>query len=175
VSRGSPDEAKGALYLGALDVKLTAAHVQALDKATTPVLPFPTDMLAFVPTFAFGGTTINGLAIASAIADGDCSYLDGGALEATRSRKTMAMTGRQPRGTMHSHALPSSAHPPRQTGSRRAARRAGNRDGMRVFGAGDGHDPWRPAPGQLGGLAIRGRRRKRSAAFVDRSRSRRRV
>jgi hypothetical protein len=24
------------------------------------VLPFPTDMLAFVPTFAFGGTTING-------------------------------------------------------------------------------------------------------------------
>jgi hypothetical protein len=41
-------------------VKLTAAHVQALDKATTPPLPFPTDMLAFVPTFAFGGTTING-------------------------------------------------------------------------------------------------------------------
>jgi hypothetical protein len=46
--------------LGALDVSLTAAHVQALDKATTPALPFPTDMLAFVPTFAFGGTTING-------------------------------------------------------------------------------------------------------------------
>ena len=46
--------------LGALDVNLTAAHMQALDKATTPVLPFPTDMPAFVPTFAFGGTTING-------------------------------------------------------------------------------------------------------------------
>jgi aryl-alcohol dehydrogenase-like predicted oxidoreductase len=47
--------------LGALDVKLTPEHVQALDKATTPSLPFPTDMLSAVPTFAFGGTTINGV------------------------------------------------------------------------------------------------------------------
>jgi hypothetical protein len=47
--------------LGALDVKLTPEHVQALDKATTPNLPFPTDMLSAVPTFAFGGTTINGV------------------------------------------------------------------------------------------------------------------
>ncbi len=46
--------------VGALDVPLTAAHVKALDDATTPHLPFPTDMLAAVPTFAFGGTTING-------------------------------------------------------------------------------------------------------------------
>ncbi len=46
--------------LGALDVKLTTEHVQSLDKATTPTLPFPTDMLAAVPTFAFGGTTIDG-------------------------------------------------------------------------------------------------------------------
>jgi aryl-alcohol dehydrogenase-like predicted oxidoreductase len=46
--------------LGGLDVKLTPANVQALDRATTPALPFPTDMLAAVPTFAFGGTTIDG-------------------------------------------------------------------------------------------------------------------
>lgn len=46
--------------LGALDVKLAPAHVEALDKATTPSLPFPAAMLSFVPTFAFGGTTING-------------------------------------------------------------------------------------------------------------------
>jgi aryl-alcohol dehydrogenase-like predicted oxidoreductase len=46
--------------LGALDVKLTAAHLEALDKATTPILPFPANMLSFVPSFAFGGTTING-------------------------------------------------------------------------------------------------------------------
>jgi aryl-alcohol dehydrogenase-like predicted oxidoreductase len=46
--------------LGALEVKLTAEQVQALDKASMPTLPFPTDMLSAVPTFAFGGTTING-------------------------------------------------------------------------------------------------------------------
>jgi aryl-alcohol dehydrogenase-like predicted oxidoreductase len=46
--------------LGALEVKLTAGHVASLDKATTPVLPFPTDMLAAVPTFVYGGTTLNG-------------------------------------------------------------------------------------------------------------------
>lgn len=46
--------------LGALEVKLTAEHVQALDKASTPTLPFPCDMLSAVPAFAFGGTTING-------------------------------------------------------------------------------------------------------------------
>jgi len=48
--------------VGALDVKLAPAHVEALDKASTPTLPFPTDMLAAVPMFAFGGTTINGQA-----------------------------------------------------------------------------------------------------------------
>jgi hypothetical protein len=46
--------------LGALEVRLSPAQVQLLDKATTPALPFPTDMLAAVPMFAFGGTTING-------------------------------------------------------------------------------------------------------------------
>jgi aryl-alcohol dehydrogenase-like predicted oxidoreductase len=48
--------------LGALDVKLSPEHVASLDKATTPALPFPTDMLAAVPMFAYGGTTINGQA-----------------------------------------------------------------------------------------------------------------
>jgi hypothetical protein len=46
--------------VGALDVKLTPEHVAALDKASTPSLPFPVDMLAAVPAFAYGGTTING-------------------------------------------------------------------------------------------------------------------
>ncbi|GAC1539107.1 MAG: aldo/keto reductase [Polyangiales bacterium] len=46
--------------VGALDVKLTAEQVAALDAASKPVLPFPVDMLAAVPMFAFGGTTING-------------------------------------------------------------------------------------------------------------------
>jgi aryl-alcohol dehydrogenase-like predicted oxidoreductase len=48
--------------LGALDVKLTADHVALLDNASTPTLPFPTDMLSMVPAFAYGGTTINGQA-----------------------------------------------------------------------------------------------------------------
>lgn len=48
--------------VGALDVKLTPAHVAALDAATTPALPFPTDMLSAVPAFAYGGTIINGQA-----------------------------------------------------------------------------------------------------------------
>jgi aryl-alcohol dehydrogenase-like predicted oxidoreductase len=46
--------------LGALDVTLSAAQVAALDEATKPALPFPTDMLGAVPMFTFGGTTING-------------------------------------------------------------------------------------------------------------------
>lgn len=46
--------------IGALDVKLTPEHVAALDKASTPTLPFPVDMLSAVPAFAYGGTTING-------------------------------------------------------------------------------------------------------------------
>jgi aryl-alcohol dehydrogenase-like predicted oxidoreductase len=46
--------------LGALDVKLTAEQGKALDAASKPVLSFPADMLAAVPMFAFGGTTING-------------------------------------------------------------------------------------------------------------------
>jgi aryl-alcohol dehydrogenase-like predicted oxidoreductase len=46
--------------IGALDVKLTPEHVAALDKASTPTLSFPADMLSMVPAFAYGGTTING-------------------------------------------------------------------------------------------------------------------
>ncbi len=48
--------------IGALDVKLTPAEIEALDKASTPSLPFPVDMLTMVPAFVFGGTTINGQA-----------------------------------------------------------------------------------------------------------------
>jgi aryl-alcohol dehydrogenase-like predicted oxidoreductase len=46
--------------VGALEVKLTPEHVAALDEASKPTLPFPTDMLSAVPAFAYGGTTING-------------------------------------------------------------------------------------------------------------------
>ena len=48
--------------VGALDVKLTAEQIASLDKASTPALPFPCDMLTMVPAFAFGGTNINGQA-----------------------------------------------------------------------------------------------------------------
>jgi len=46
--------------VGALDVRLGVEQVAALDKASTPTLPFPCDMLSAVPAFAYGGTTING-------------------------------------------------------------------------------------------------------------------
>lgn len=46
--------------VGALAVKLTQEHVERLDRATKPTLPFPVDMLGAVPMFAYGGTTING-------------------------------------------------------------------------------------------------------------------
>jgi aryl-alcohol dehydrogenase-like predicted oxidoreductase len=48
--------------IGALGVHLTPAHIAALDDASKPSLPFPTDMLSAVPSFAYGGTTINGQA-----------------------------------------------------------------------------------------------------------------
>jgi aryl-alcohol dehydrogenase-like predicted oxidoreductase len=46
--------------VGALDVKLAPAHLATLGDATKPTLPFPVNMLAAVPSFAYGGTTING-------------------------------------------------------------------------------------------------------------------
>lgn len=48
--------------VGALDVKLTSSDVEALDNASKPSLPFPTDMLSMVPAFAWGGTSVNGQA-----------------------------------------------------------------------------------------------------------------
>jgi aryl-alcohol dehydrogenase-like predicted oxidoreductase len=48
--------------LAALDVRLTADHVAKLDAVSKPQLPFPCDMLPMVPSFAYGGTTINGTA-----------------------------------------------------------------------------------------------------------------
>jgi aryl-alcohol dehydrogenase-like predicted oxidoreductase len=46
--------------LGALEVNLTPAEIESLDKLTTPTFGFPMDFLAAVPAFAFGGTSING-------------------------------------------------------------------------------------------------------------------
>lgn len=46
--------------LAALDVKLTAAHMEKLDTASKPQLAFPADFVANAAPFYFGGTTING-------------------------------------------------------------------------------------------------------------------
>ena len=46
--------------VGALDVKITAEQIAKLDDQTKPALPFPAEMLLAVPSFAFGGTTVNG-------------------------------------------------------------------------------------------------------------------
>ena len=48
--------------LAALDVRLTPAQMEALDVVSAPTLNFPTQFLKFVPTFAQGGTTVNGVA-----------------------------------------------------------------------------------------------------------------
>ena len=48
--------------LAAVDVKLSDVHVAALDGASEPTLNFPAAFLKFVPTFAQGGTTVNGVA-----------------------------------------------------------------------------------------------------------------
>jgi aryl-alcohol dehydrogenase-like predicted oxidoreductase len=46
--------------LAAADLVLAAAHVAKLDELSKPTLGFPADMLDIVPSFAYGGTTING-------------------------------------------------------------------------------------------------------------------
>lgn len=46
--------------LAALEVTLTAAHVEKLDAVSKPSLPFPCDFVANSPAFYFGGTTIDG-------------------------------------------------------------------------------------------------------------------
>jgi aryl-alcohol dehydrogenase-like predicted oxidoreductase len=46
--------------LKALDVRLNAAHLRALDEATRPVLSFPHEFLRYVTDNVQGGTTVNG-------------------------------------------------------------------------------------------------------------------
>lgn len=46
--------------LGALDVKLSAAHLEKLETLTKPKLNFPADFISNAPVFSFGGTTVNG-------------------------------------------------------------------------------------------------------------------
>jgi aryl-alcohol dehydrogenase-like predicted oxidoreductase len=46
--------------LKALDIKLTSAHVAALDALSTPTLNFPAQFLSVASMFLGGGTTING-------------------------------------------------------------------------------------------------------------------
>lgn len=48
--------------LTALDVTLSAAQVASLDDVSAPTLNFPANFLTFVPMFAQGGTTVNGVA-----------------------------------------------------------------------------------------------------------------
>ena len=47
--------------LAALDVRLSPAHVAALDAVSTPTLGFPMPFLAFTAMIAQGGTTVNGV------------------------------------------------------------------------------------------------------------------
>lgn len=46
--------------LGALDVKLSPAHLEKLESLTKPKLNFPAEFLGGAPVFSFGGTTVNG-------------------------------------------------------------------------------------------------------------------
>ena len=46
--------------LAALDVRLTADDVAALDKVSEPTLDFPAPFFKMIPMFAQGGTTVNG-------------------------------------------------------------------------------------------------------------------
>jgi aryl-alcohol dehydrogenase-like predicted oxidoreductase len=46
--------------LSALDVRLDASQLRALDDATRPQLDFPAELLTFVGRAAYAGTTING-------------------------------------------------------------------------------------------------------------------
>ena len=47
--------------LAALDVMLSPAHVEALNKCSEPQLGFPAAMLKFVTMFSHGGLTVNGV------------------------------------------------------------------------------------------------------------------
>ncbi len=46
--------------LGALDIKLAAAHLATLDELSRPVLPFPVNFLGRAGSFMHGGITVNG-------------------------------------------------------------------------------------------------------------------
>ena len=46
--------------LAALDITLDAAHVDALDRVSTPTLNFPATFLQFAPSFMHAGATVNG-------------------------------------------------------------------------------------------------------------------
>src|SRR6187402_438689 len=46
--------------LAAADLVLTTPHVQRLDELSKPTLNFPADFMGIIPSFAYGGTTING-------------------------------------------------------------------------------------------------------------------
>ena len=46
--------------LAAADLTLSATQVQKLDELSKPSLNFPADFMGIVPSFAYGGTTING-------------------------------------------------------------------------------------------------------------------
>jgi diketogulonate reductase-like aldo/keto reductase len=46
--------------LAALDIALRDSDVAALDKVSAPTLNFPAPFFRMIPTFAQGGTTVNG-------------------------------------------------------------------------------------------------------------------
>jgi aryl-alcohol dehydrogenase-like predicted oxidoreductase len=47
--------------LAALDITLTDAHLTALNAVSKPTLNFPAPFMGMIPTFAQGGTTLNGV------------------------------------------------------------------------------------------------------------------
>ena len=46
--------------LAALDLKLDASHIEALNKVSAPALNFPATFLQFAPSFMHAGATVNG-------------------------------------------------------------------------------------------------------------------
>jgi aryl-alcohol dehydrogenase-like predicted oxidoreductase len=47
--------------VGALELKLSGQHCQALEEASRPKLNFPYDFIRGSPAFSFGGSTVNGI------------------------------------------------------------------------------------------------------------------
>ena len=46
--------------LAAAELTLSTTQIQKLDELSKPTLNFPADFLGIIPSFAYGGTTING-------------------------------------------------------------------------------------------------------------------